>query len=105
MHLLAAEKMLKDEYKDLDMLPKVHKTDIEGTMESIKEYLRSCYEVMRAPLAYITRKTVIVQIYGDCPKYATPDDVLIARMLHLPQSKNKLHNEQSAQSVMEHTAE
>ena len=30
---------------------------------------------------------------------------MIARMLHLPQDKNKLHNEQSAQSVSEYTAE
>ena len=30
---------------------------------------------------------------------------MIARMLHLPPEKNKLHNEQSAQSVKKHTAE
>ena len=35
----------------------------------------------------------------------TPDDKMIARMLHLPPGKNKLHNEQSAQSLIEHTAE
>ena len=31
--------------------------------------------------------------------------MMTARMLHLPSDKNKLHNEQSAQSVMEHMAE
>ena len=30
---------------------------------------------------------------------------MIAKMLHLPPDKNRLHNEQSAQSVKEHTAE
>ena len=69
-----------------------------GMMESIEEYLRSCHGVIRAPLAYVIRKTIIVQVYGDYPKYATPYDKMIARMLHLPPDKNKLHNEQSAQS-------
>ena len=60
---------------------------------------------MRTPLVYIIRKTLIVPIYGDYLKYATPDDEMIARMLHLPTDKSKLHNEQSAKLVMEHTAE
>ena len=34
------KKRLKDEYKDPDMLPKVNKADMAGTMESIKEYFR-----------------------------------------------------------------
>ena len=42
--------------------------------------------------------------YGDYPKYVTPDNEVIARMLHLPPEKNRLHNEQSAQSVKECTA-
>ena len=54
--------------------------------------------VMRAPLAYIIRKTIIVQIYGDYPKYATPNDEMIVRMLHLPKTKisytmNKVHSQ------------
>ena len=67
--------------------------------------LRSHWGVVRAPLAYVIRKTIIVLIYGDYPKYATPENEMITRMLHLPPDKNKLHNEQSVQSVMEHTAE
>ena len=51
-----------------------------GTMESIKEHLRSCHGVVRAPLAFIIRKTIIVQINGDYPNYVTPDDEKIARM-------------------------
>ena len=47
---------------------------------------------MRVPLAY------------HYPKYATPYDKMATRMLHLPPDKNKRHNEQSAQSVKEHTA-
>ena len=74
-------------------------------MESIKEYLRSHHVVVRAPLAYIIRKTITVQPYGDYPKYPTPDDKMITEILHLPPDKNKLHNKQSAQSVKEHRAE
>ena len=40
MHLLAGQKKLKDEYKDIDMMPKINKSDMAGTMEAIKEYLR-----------------------------------------------------------------
>ena len=70
------------------MLPKINKSDIAGTMESIKEYLRSCHGVIRAPLAYIIRKTTTVQTYDEFPIYATPDDEMIARMLNLPPDKN-----------------
>ena len=59
-----------------------------STMEVIKEYLRSSQYVMRAPLAYIIRKTILVQTYGEYPKYVTPDDEMITRMLHLPPDKN-----------------
>ena len=48
--LLAGQKKLKDDYKDPDMLPKINNSDMTGTMESIKEYLRSCHGVIRAPL-------------------------------------------------------
>ena len=105
MPLLAGQKRLKDDYKDPDMLSKVNKVDMEGTMESIKEYLRSYHGVMRAPLAYIIRKTIIVQIYCDYHKYVSLDNAMIARMLHLPPDKNMMHNKQSTQSVKEHTAE
>ena len=87
------------------MLPKVNKADMAGTMESIREYLRSCHDFVRVPLAYVIRKIIIVQNYDGYPKYATFDDKMIARMLHLTPDKNRLHDEQSAQSVKEHTAE
>ena len=90
--LLARQKKLKDEYKDPDVLPKINKSDMAGMMEAIEEYLRSCQDVERVPLGYIIRKTIIVKTYGDYPKYATPDDEMIIRMLHLPPDKNKLHN-------------
>ena len=85
---MTSQKKLKDEYKDSDMA---------GTMEAIKKYLRSYGGVIWAPLAYVVRKTIIVQTYGDYPKYATPDDDMIARMSYLPSDKNKVHNEHSAQ--------
>ena len=68
-------------------------------MESTVEYLRSHCGV-RAPLAYNIRKIIIVQTYGDYLMYATPDDEMITRMLHLPPDKNKLHNKQSAHSAI-----
>ena len=74
------------------MLPKINKADIAGMMESIKEYLRLHLDVMRAPLAYIIRKDIAVQTYGNYHKYATSDDEMIARILPLPSDKNKLHN-------------
>ena len=94
------QKRLEDEYKDPDMLPKVNKADMTGMMDSIKEYLRSCCGVMKAHLAYVIKKTINVQIYGNYPMYVTPDDEMIARMLHLPPDKNKLQSEQSTQSVI-----
>ena len=36
MHLLVGQKRLEDEYKDLDVLPKVNKDDMKVTMEFIK---------------------------------------------------------------------
>ena len=90
MHLLAGQKKLEDEYNDPDVLPKINKSDRAGMMEAIEEYLRSCHGVMRAPLAYIIRKTILVQTYGEYPKYATPDNEMIARILHLPPDKDKI---------------
>ena len=55
-----------------------------GMMEAIEDYLGSCNDIMRAPLAYIIRKTTLVQTYGDYLIYAPPDNEMIARMLHLP---------------------
>ena len=62
-----------------------------------------CNTVVRAPLTYVIRKAITVQTYGDYPAYATPDDKMIIMMLHLPSDKNKMHNEQSAQSVIDAT--
>ena len=96
---------VEDKYKDPDMLPKVNKADRVVTMKAIKEFLRSYHGFVRGPPVYFIRKTITVQVYGDYPKCVTPDDEMIARMLHIPPDKKKLHNEQSAQSVTEHTAE
>ena len=53
----------------------------------------------------IIRKNIIVKIYGDYLKCATPDDERITRMLHLPPKKNELISEHDIQSVKMHTAE
>ena len=87
-----------------DVLPKVNKADMAGTMECIKEYLRSHYSVIRAPFVYVIRKTTSVQFCGNLSKYSTPDNEMITRILHPPTDKNRLHNEQRAQSVKEHTS-
>ena len=69
------------------MLPKINKFDMAGTMKAIKEYLRSHHGNVRAPIAYITRKTITVQNYGDYLMYVTPDDKMIDKMLNLPPKK------------------
>ena len=99
MHLLNGQKRLKYEHKDQNMLPKVNKADMAGTVESIEEYFRSCCGVIRAPLAYVIRKAIIVLTYGDYPKYAIPDENMITRMLYLSPDKNRLQNEKSSQLV------
>ena len=68
-------------------------------MEAIKEYLRSCHGVLRAPLVYVIRKNIVFKTYGDNLKYATPDDKMFARMSHLPLEKNKLLSECDVQSA------
>ena len=59
--ILAGQKKLEDEYKDPYVLPKINKSDMAGMMESIKEHLRSHCGVIKTPLVYIIRKTIIVQ--------------------------------------------
>ena len=105
MHLLAGKKKLEDKHRDLNVLPKINKSDMAGMMEAIKEHLRFHCSVVSALLAYNIRKTIKVQNYGDYPMYANPDNEIITRMLHLPSEKGKVHNEQSAQSVTQHTTE
>ena len=50
------------------MLPKVN---MAGMKEAIEEYLRSCHGVVRAPLASIIRKTILVETYGDSMQLLT----------------------------------
>ena len=105
VHLLAGQSRLENDYKDPDMLAMVNKAEMARMMEAIKEYLRSHHGVIRSPLAYIIRKTIIVQTYTDCQRYATPDNEMIIRMLQLSPDKNKLPLGHEANSVKEHTAE
>ena len=90
-----------DACTDPDILPDVNNAKMAGTMKVIKEYLHSCHGIMRAPFAYVIRKTTIVQTCGDYPKCVSPDDEIFARMLHLPPENNKLYGEKIAQSVKE----
>ena len=59
----------------------------------VKEYLISHHDVVREPLAYVIRKTIMVMTNGDYPMCATPDDEMIAWMLHLLPEKNRLLSE------------
>ena len=63
------------------MQPKVNMADMQGMIQSIEEYLRSCYGVVRASLTCVIRKTILVQTYSDYPKYVTSDDKIIIKML------------------------
>ena len=74
-------------------------------MESIEEFLRAYHGVLNAPLSYVIRKTITVQTYVDYLTYASQDNEMIARMLHLPSHKNKLQLESSADKVMDCMAE
>ena len=103
--LLAEQKKLNNEYKDPDVLPKINKSYMTGTMKAIEEYLRSHQDVIRALMAYIIRKTILVQSYGDYPKYVASDNGMISRMLHLPPDKNELILEWDAQSARASIAE
>ena len=80
-------------------MPKVNKSDMVGTMESTKQYHRSCQGVVPAHLAFVIRKTITVQTYGNYPTYAILDDGMIARMLNLSPEKNKLLHETSTKTV------
>ena len=82
-------------------IPNVNKFDMARTMESIKEYLRACHGVSMASLAYMKRKTIRAQTYGDYLLNATPDNEMITR----PLDKNKLLLETSADRVNNCTAE
>ena len=69
------------------------KPDMAGTIELIKEYLRSYHGVVRATLAYVIWKTITVQTMSEYPMYATSNNKMIATMLHLHPSKNKILSE------------
>ena len=56
-------------------------------------------------MAYIIRKTILVQIYGHNPMYATLDYEMITSILHLPQDMNKLLSEKNAPSARACTEE
>ena len=69
--LLAGQKKHEDKYKDPEVLPKVNKAVMTGTMEFIEEHLRLHCGVIREPHAYVIRKAIIVQTYVDYPAYVT----------------------------------
>ena len=69
------------------MLPKVKKANMAGMMEAIKEYLRLCHRVKRATLTYVIRKKIAIEACAIYPWYATPNDVMIASMLHIPKRR------------------
>ena len=101
VHCLAGQKRFEDDSKEPDLLPNVNKADMAKIIEAIKKFLRLCVGAVKAPLAYITKETTIVHTYGDYPKYMTPDDKMIASVLHIPPEKNNLLLEHNVHSVKE----
>ena len=89
LHLPAGQKKLKDDYRDPYMLPKINESDMAEVMEAMEEYIRLHQGVVRAPQAYVIGKTIQGQTYCEYPKYAIPDDEMIASMLHLPQKRTR----------------
>ena len=67
VHLLAGQKRLEYGYKEPDLLHKVE-ANMAGMKEAIKQYFRLHHDVMRAPLACVIMKTIIVKTYVDYPK-------------------------------------
>ena len=76
--------MLENEYKEPDMLPKINKSDMEGIVEAIKECLKSNHDIEKAQLACIVRKMIIPKTNGNYLLYATSNEKMITKMLHLP---------------------
>ena len=74
-------------------------------MEAIEKYLRSCHDVVRAPLTYILEETIAVQAYDDYPSYVTHDNEMIIRMSYLPTDNCRLLMENEASSVKVFTAD
>ena len=79
------QRKLENEYKDQDVLPKINKADMVGTMEAISVYLWSHCGVERAPIAYIIGKRMTVQkAYDVYPWYSPPVNKMLDKMLNLP---------------------
>ena len=100
-YLLAGQKRPKDHYKDPNVLLKVYKANMAGTVEAIKE---SCCSDVRAP-ACIIKKITIIKTYGDYSKHASPNYMNITSMLHFTKDKNKFLLECNVHLVKEHVAE
>ena len=69
------------------MLPKINKSDMAEMMESIEEYLQLHCCIVQATWIYVISRTIVVQTNGDYPTFATSDNKMIARMIHLPSDK------------------
>ena len=59
--LIAGQERLKDDYKDPDV----------QNNAGYQRFSRLHHVVIRAHLAQVISKTIIIQTYGDYPKYAT----------------------------------
>ena len=77
---LVGQKKLGDKCEDPDVLQNISKANMTGMMEVMKEYLRLCSGVDRAPLAYIIIKDIVVKTYGTYLSYATPGNKMVAMM-------------------------
>ena len=67
-------------------------------MEVINNQFRSCHGVGKVPLTYIIRKIIVIETCGTYLWYATLDDKMIVRILHLLKEQKSLHIEEIASS-------
>ena len=54
VYLFAGQNQTNDKCKDPNVLPNINKSELAGMMEAIEEYLRSCHDIVRVPLAYVS---------------------------------------------------
>ena len=80
--------------------------NLHGTSDgSIKNYFRLDHDVVRSPLAYIMRITIVIQKFGDHLMNVTPNDKMIFRVLNLLPDMNKLLREHEASLFIDHMTE
>ena len=96
--MLVGQKWLDDEYKGPDMLPKVNKADMTGTMESNNEYLKSHCGVMRESV--VCDKCLVIHDHNRPVKVYSYDPKDGHRSVKIVDSAVGNHDPQSGQKFI-----